>query len=257
MSSSKALKNLRRQRAGRRKAVVGAGRRAQRGKPDMGARAVVAEREAAPADDGLLAADPRDRGRAGAGDDEPPVRPGVSADAGGRRVVRRAYERVAGKGLAYSRRVGRVVQSGEAEADGDARVVAGVEPRLIANLGDEAAHDLDGGGEIDMDVGRRADRLAQGRSPGVPQPRAAARRAAVDADEGDRANHVAPAVAHARPREANSTPVKKTFLCRFYHAPGGRERWRIDQPGSGGGRPRASRSTAQRFLKIDYYLDRR
>ena len=160
MSSSNALENLRRHRAGRRQAIIGAGRRAQPGKPDMGAGAVVAESKAPPADDGLLAADPRDRGRAGSGDDEPPVRSSVSAEAGGRSVVRGAYERVAGKGLAYSRRVARIVQASEAEADGDARVVACVDPRVIANLNDKAAHDLDGGGEIDMDVGRGADRLA-------------------------------------------------------------------------------------------------
>ena len=182
------------------KPVVGASRRPQRGEADQRARTVVAKGKAASADDGLLAADPRDRRRTGAGDDKPAVCAGVSADAGGRRVVRRADERVARKGRADFRGVAGVVQSGETEADGDARILVGVEPRPVADLDDQAAHDLDGRGEIDMDVGGGADRFRERRAVGVAQPRATARRAPIDADEGDRASHVALGAARARRR---------------------------------------------------------
>ena len=50
----------------------------------MRARAVVAERETAPADDRLLAPHAGDRRGAGAGDDQPAIRARMGADAGGR-----------------------------------------------------------------------------------------------------------------------------------------------------------------------------
>ncbi len=67
--------------------IVGEGRGAQRGKSDVGSRPVVAEREAATADNRLPPIDPYDRCRAGSGNDEAALGPGMSADARGRRVI--------------------------------------------------------------------------------------------------------------------------------------------------------------------------
>ena len=109
------------ERARRPKAVEGAHRRPQRVEADMGAGPVVAEREAASADDGFLALDPGDRRRAGAGDHQAAVGPGMGADACGHGVVRRAHEAKARKRLDDPRRVARILDPGEPEADRDPR----------------------------------------------------------------------------------------------------------------------------------------
>ena len=177
------------QRARRREPVISAGRGAQRFEADMGGGAVVAEREAASADDGFAAGDPGDRNRAGAGVHEPPVRAGMRADAGGCRVVRRARDSVARKRRDDPRFVARVAEARKAETDRDPRPIGGCNAGLAQDLIDDAAHDGDRSGEIDVDIRRRAARLGERFSLGVAQTRAAARGAAVDAEIKRRAAH--------------------------------------------------------------------
>ena len=62
-----------------------------------------------------LAPNARDRRRAGAGDHQAAVRAGMRADAGGRRVVRRAHEPKAGKSRRHSRLVAALLEPGEPE----------------------------------------------------------------------------------------------------------------------------------------------
>ena len=125
----------------------------------MGGGPIVAEREAASSDDRFPAGDADDRDRAGTGVHQPAVRAGMGADAGGRCVVCRAHQPIARKRLDDPRLVARVAEAGKPEADRDARVVGAIEPRLAQNFVDDAAQHGDGGGEIDVDIRRRAARL--------------------------------------------------------------------------------------------------
>ena len=98
------------------------------------------------------------------------------------------------------------------------------EPGLSQSLVDDRAHSRDRGGKIDMNVRRRANRLGQRSSVGVAQPRAAAGRAAVDAEKERRAGHAAaPAfnssrIAAAAARSASEASVG---VSRFSFAPRG------------------------------------
>ena len=190
----------------------------------MGARSVVAEREAASANDGFRGPNARDRRRAGAGDHQPAVRAGVRADAGGGRVVRRAYEAKAGKSRRHPRLVASLLEPRKPESDCDRPPVAVAEPRLSESLVDDRAHGRDRGGKIDMNVRRCADRLGKRSSVGVAQPRAAAGRAAVDSEKERRAGHAASpsfdrsSIAAAAARSASAASVG---VSRFALAPGG------------------------------------
>src|SRR3984885_2617474 len=172
-----------------RKTVECAHRRTQRIEPDMGARSVIAEREPAPANDGLLALNARDRRRTGAGDHQPAITAGVRADTGGCGVVRRAHKPKAGKSRGHSRLVASLLESGEPETHCDRPPIVVSEPGLSQSLVDNRAHSRDRGGEIDMNVRRRAVRLGKRSSVGVAQPRAAAGRAAIDSEKERRAGH--------------------------------------------------------------------
>jgi hypothetical protein len=158
----------------------------------VGARSVVAERESASADDGFVALNAGDRRRPGAGDDEPAVRAGMGADAGGGGVVRCAYEPKARKSRRHSRLVALLLEPRKPESHCDPPPIAVAESGLSQSLVDDRAHSRDRSGKIDMNVRRRADRLGQRSSVGVPQPRAAAGRAAVDSEKARRAGHAAP-----------------------------------------------------------------
>ena len=157
----------------------------------MGARPIVAEGEAASADDGLLSLDPGDRRRAGAGDHQPAIGAGMSADACGHSIVRRPHEAQVRKRLDDPRRIARVLDSGEPESDRDPRPVGAGEPGLGHHLADDSAQDGDRSGKVDMDIRRRPARLDELFAIGVAQPRAAAGGAAVDADGKRRAGHAA------------------------------------------------------------------
>ena len=148
----------------------------------MGARAVVAEREAASADDGFPSANARDRRRAGPGDHEPAVRAGMGADASGHGVIRGADKPVARKRVHDRRRVARLLDSREPEANRDSRLISARKPRIVHDVADDRAQDGDRGGAIDMDIRRRPARLRERPALGVPQPRPASGRAAVDPD---------------------------------------------------------------------------
>ena len=129
--------------------------------------------KSAPADDRLLAPNPGDRGRAGAGDDQPAVRAGVGADAGGGRIVRRAHQAKAGKGGRYSRRVAFFLEPGEPEADRDQPPIGVLKSGLRQKLVDDRPQRGDGAGKINMDVRRGAARLRERFSVRVAQSRAA------------------------------------------------------------------------------------
>ena len=212
------------QRARRRKAVKCAHRGTQRIEADMRARSVVAERESASANDGFLALNARDRRRAGAGDHQPAVRAGVRADASGGRVVRRAHKPKAGKSRGHSRLVASLLEAGKPESHCDRPPIAFAEPGLSQNLVDGRAHSRDRGGKIDMNVRRRANRLGKRSSVGVAQPRAAAGRAAVDAEKERRAGHAA-ALAFNSSRiaaaAARSAFAASVGVSRFAFAPRG------------------------------------
>ena len=69
-----------------------------------------------------------------------------------------------------------VLDSGEPESDRDPRPVGARETGLVHDLADDRAQDGDCGGEIDMDICRRAACLDERVAVGVAQPRAAAGR---------------------------------------------------------------------------------
>ena len=123
----------------------------------------------------------RDRRRAGAGDDEFAIRAGVGADAGNRSVVHCAHEAKIRKSGRDSRGVIRVLEPRKPEAHGDRSGVGFAEPGLSQNLLDDRPHGRDRSCEIDMDIGRRADRFRQQLSIRVAQSRPRTGGAAVDA----------------------------------------------------------------------------
>ena len=190
----------------------------------MRARAVIAEREAASADDGFLALNACDRRRAGPGDHQAAVRAGVRADAGGGRVVRRAHKPKAGKSRRHSRLVAPLLEPGKPEADRNRFPMNIGEPGLSQGLVDDRSHGRDCGGEIDMNVRRCAARLGERSSVGVAQPRAAAGGAAVDSEKKRRAGHAAsPSFGRSRiaAAAARSASAAWAGISRFALAPGG------------------------------------
>ena len=143
----------------------------------MRAGSVVAEREPAPANDGFLTLNACDRRRAGAGDHQPAVRAGVGADAGGGGVVRRAHQPKAGKSGGHPRLVASLLEPGEPEPYRNRSPMKVGQPGVSQGLIDDRAHGCDRGGEIDVNVRRRAVRLGKRSSFRVAQPRTQAGRA--------------------------------------------------------------------------------
>ena len=222
------------ERARRPEAVEGAHRRPHCVEADMGARPVVAEGETAAANDGFLSPDPGDRRRAGAGDHKPAVGAGVGADAGGHSVVRRPHEAKARKRLDDPRRVARVLDPREPEADRQSRPVGARRARLLHDLADDRAQYRDRCGKIDMDIRRRPACIHQRLAVGVAQPRTAAGGAAVDAEVERRAGHPAfvrastKAAAAALSAFAASAAVSRVALAAGGVCPGVRRQMHED-----------------------------
>ena len=136
-------------------------------KPNVRRRPVVAQREAASADDRLVTCDASDRDCARSGVDQAAVGAGMGADAGRGQVIRRAQEAKPRKRRDDWRFIARVAEACEAEADRDLPPSGLGKLSLREQFVDEPAHHRNRSGEIDMNVRRCAIRLGKRSSVGV------------------------------------------------------------------------------------------
>ena len=183
------VEQIARQPAHRLEAVERTQRRAQGVGADARAGPVVADQKAAASDDPRGAADAGDARRAGAGDDQSAVVRPVRADAGGDGVVDHLDARPAGQRSGDPRGVGGAGKAGETDPQRDPAPARRIALGLGDHAADKFADDADPGVEIHVNVGRRADLLREFAPLRVAQPRPAARRAAVHADEEFRPRH--------------------------------------------------------------------
>ena len=172
-----------RQPAHRLETVEGAQRRAHGVGADAGARSVVAEQEAAPADDSCDAGDAGDARRARAGDDQSAVARAIRADAGGHGVIGHLDSRPAGKRGGDARGVLSAGQARQTDAERHFAAARGAEPGLGDHRRDEFANDAEAGLEIHVNIGRRPCVLSEFATRRGAHPRPATGGAAVYADE--------------------------------------------------------------------------
>ena len=146
-------------------------------------RAVVAEQEAAPADDGGPPVDERQSGAAGAGDHESAVGAAVSAEAGRDGVVGDPHRRETVERRRHVGRDGERRHAGETQAEAQASAGIGGKAPSLESGGDAAPDGRERAGEVEIHVGAAACGLGHEPTGGVAQSRPAGRASAVDPHE--------------------------------------------------------------------------
>jgi hypothetical protein len=187
--------------------IAGAQSRANGVGADPGGRTFVPEQEPASPDDAFLARDPRHAHRAGAGDNDAAVRTAMGAKQSRDGIVGGADARITTEIADDAPGFGAGRQTGQSEANGDTPAILRAKPGAAKRLRNRRANRGQGAGVVDINVRRRCAALGQ-HDPGKPaKTRAAAGRAAVDAQKVLVAHRRLASLLISRPRDCRPRAV--------------------------------------------------